>query len=289
MADIKSWTGERLETYVFNENTNEHLHRYAIAMQLVAGKNVLDIACGEGYGSSLIADAAKAVTGVDIDPTTITLATQKYQKQNLSFLTGSAAKILCDDNCFDVVISFETIEHHDKHDEMMQEIKRVLKPGGVLIISSPDKLFYSDKPGFKNPFHVKELYRHEFETLLGKYFRHTFYMGQKSFFGSVVLPCISLSAGDNATVYEGDYQSINASALEPVYLIALASDAPLPTLGASVLNGDNVLKMQFEQFRLEVTKDAVDTITRELRSSWSFRIGHFILSPVRLIKSLFHA
>ena len=70
----------------------------------------------------------------------------------------------------DFVVSFETIEHHDQHLQMMMEIRRVLRPDGVLIISSPDKHEYSDVPGFKNEFHVKELYLSEFVDLLSSHF-----------------------------------------------------------------------------------------------------------------------
>lgn len=71
MSKIKDWTGERLETFVFNETTIEHLHRYAIAMEFCSGKTVLDIACGEGYGSNLLSAKATHVTGMDADAITI--------------------------------------------------------------------------------------------------------------------------------------------------------------------------------------------------------------------------
>src|SRR5687767_13069224 len=121
----KQIKGERLETENFNENTSEHLHRYALASFLSENKVVLDIACGEGYGSNLIARKAKQVVGVDIDVATIGLAQKKYIVPNLEFKVGSAAEIPCNDKFFDMVFSFETLEHHDKHTEMMQEIKRV--------------------------------------------------------------------------------------------------------------------------------------------------------------------
>lgn len=70
MNKKKNWTGERLETFVLNDSTIEHLHRYAIAKELAQGKHVLDIACGEGYGSNLLASSARFVDGVDIDQST---------------------------------------------------------------------------------------------------------------------------------------------------------------------------------------------------------------------------
>ena len=140
----------------------EHLHRYRFAGRLVAKKIVLDIASGEGYGSAYLAQNAKRVFGVDIAVKAVESARQKYQRSNLKFIEGSCSDIPLKDASVDIVVSFETIEHHAEHEAMMREITRVLRPRGLLIISTPDKLEYSDKPGFRNPFHVKELYREEF-------------------------------------------------------------------------------------------------------------------------------
>ena len=115
----------------------EHLHRYAIARDLAYGKDVLDIACGEGYGSELLATVARKVTGVDISEEAIAHAARKYVRPNIAFAVGSCACIPLAEANVDLVVSFETIEHHDRHLEMMQEIGRVLRPTGVLIISSP--------------------------------------------------------------------------------------------------------------------------------------------------------
>ena len=156
MSKIKDWTGERLETFVFNETTIEHLHRYAIAMEFCSGKTVLDIACGEGYGSNLLSAKATHVTGMDADAITIEKATAKYKRDNLYFVQSKAEKIAAADTEFDIVVSLETLEHLSDHTAMMKEIKRVMKPGGLLIISTPDKKEYTDKRMYKNPFHIKE-------------------------------------------------------------------------------------------------------------------------------------
>src|SRR5258706_12690362 len=132
-------TGERLVPSVCNETTMEHLHRYAIAKSFAENKQVLDIACGEGYGSNLLADAAAKVWGVDINAETIRQATNKYKKNNLVFSEGSIENIPCENSSIDLVVCFETIEHIVNHDKLMAEIKRVLKPLGILIASTPDK------------------------------------------------------------------------------------------------------------------------------------------------------
>ena len=125
------------------------------------GKIVLDIASGEGYGSNLISYYAEKVYGVDISESAIENAKLKYTRSNIEFLKGSTSNIPMPNNSVDVILSFETIEHHDEHHQMMQEFKRVLKTDGVLILSSPDKLNYSDKTGHNNPYHIKELYKDE--------------------------------------------------------------------------------------------------------------------------------
>src|SRR5271156_2846925 len=118
------WTGERFVPSLQGSIYYEHLHRYALALELVAERNCLDIACGEGFGSSLLARKAKFVWGVDLDEACIDHARKKYVKNNLKFLAGSAIKIPLEDNSVDVVVSFETIEHFGEHDAFMQEIIR---------------------------------------------------------------------------------------------------------------------------------------------------------------------
>ncbi len=120
----KGHATERLEPNVFGEGMTEHLHRYAVAIELCKDKIVLDIASGEGYGSNLLAGVASKVVGVDISAKTIKAAKEKYasKRNNLEFMEGRAENIPSDKEMFDVVVSFETIEHHDKHQEMMNEI-----------------------------------------------------------------------------------------------------------------------------------------------------------------------
>jgi SAM-dependent methyltransferase len=101
------WTGERYVPEVEGELELEHLHRYAIARDLAYGKEVLDIACGEGYGSELLASVARNVTGIDISEETIAHASRKYVRSNLSFAVGSCASIPMPDASVDLVVSFD--------------------------------------------------------------------------------------------------------------------------------------------------------------------------------------
>ena len=173
MADNTNleFTGERFTPECVREIWYEHYHRYAFAKRFVVDRNVLDAACGEGYGSNILADIAKQVTGLDIDEDSITHAKSRYQKTNLNYIEGSCIQLPFADNSFDVVVSFETLEHLAGQQEMLAEFNRVLSDDGLLIISTPDKKHYSDATDFTNEFHVKELYKHEFEQLLDRHWQ----------------------------------------------------------------------------------------------------------------------
>lgn len=227
-------TGERFLPELDGDIVAEHLHRYVFARRYVAGKRVLDIASGEGYGSHLLAEAAAHVTGVDIAPEVVEHAKVRYAADNVDFRQGDCAAIPLPDASVDVVVSFETIEHHDKHRDMIAEIKRVLRPDGLLIISSPDKREYSDVPAYTNPYHVKELYRDEFEALLNGAFRHCHLLGQRVLYGSALL-------GDEAsplTTWVSHSLAERVGLADAVYWVALASDATLPATDNSFFRHD---------------------------------------------------
>jgi len=180
------FTGERFVPECEREIWYEHYHRYLMVSELVTGKKVLDAACGEGYGSALIASYADKVVGVDIDANSIKHAKQRYVASNLKFVCADVLAIPIPDSSFDVVVSFETLEHLAEHEQLLAEYKRLLTDDGVLIISTPDKAEYSDKTGFNNEYHVKELYRHEFKSLLDSHFSEQIWLGQKLMFNSVI-------------------------------------------------------------------------------------------------------
>ncbi len=168
------FTGERMIPELNKDDGIylEHMNRYLFASQFAEGKIVLDIACGTGYGSSLLAESgAKSVTGVDISEETINYCKNKYSsKGGLEFLVGSVEKIPLEDKKMDVVVSFETIEHVDKkiQQSFLTEIERVLKEDGLFIVSTPNPLVYPKG----NPFHVAELSKEKFLDTLGKHFEH---------------------------------------------------------------------------------------------------------------------
>jgi len=185
---ILEFTGERFTPECVREIAYEHWHRYAWALPWIKGQDVLDVASGEGYGSHLISQEAKSVVGVDIDVKTIEHAREKYNRDNLSFQVGDVLNLPVEDSRFDVVVCFETIEHLADHPRLMTELKRVLKPDGLLLMSSPDKSSYSDQTGYDNPFHVKELYREELDQLLATHFKAHRMWAQRLLFASTITP-----------------------------------------------------------------------------------------------------
>ena len=153
------FTGERFTPGTPGEIEHEHHHRYLFALQLCEGRDVLDVASGEGYGSAILATVARSVVGVELVPEIVEHARRSYARENLSYRVGSAVKLPLDAASVDVVVSFETLEHFAEHEEFMAEVKRVLRPVGALVMSSPVRGVYS--PGNPNAYHVRELTRAE--------------------------------------------------------------------------------------------------------------------------------
>lgn len=265
------FTGERILSSIGGRIALEHLHRYAIAQQMVEGKIVLDIASGEGYGSQLLSFAAAEVVGVDLSAEAVAYARARYVRPNLKFMAGSATAIPLDDLSVDAVVSFETIEHLADHELMISEIKRVMKPGGLLIISSPDKEFYSDATGHQNEFHVKELYRHEFEDLIRKNFRNHCFFYQGFFIGGIVFR----DSPAKLESFTGSFHNIGkTTGLAHQYNLAICSDSPLSNLPEnSALTNDSLYQSLETYF---------DKKIESIYSSKSYRIGNMIVRAIRL-------
>jgi len=155
----------------------EHVYRYAFASCFVKGKRVLDIACGEGYGAAALQGAGAAqVIGVDISEVACLHARDKYK---IDARPGTAEQIPLADSSTDVVVSFETIEHVDNPGRFLDECLRVLIPGGLLIISTPNRGVYAYAGGVPNPYHRSEMTEGEFALALGSRFRNLCFYTQR--------------------------------------------------------------------------------------------------------------
>jgi SAM-dependent methyltransferase len=226
MTDDLDFTGERFVPGTPGEIWYEHWHRYHFAAHLVAGRTVLDIACGEGYGSALLSRSAAHVTGADVAASTLERAWRKYAElSNLAFRSADCSALPFADASFDVVVSFETIEHIAAQETFVAEVRRVLRPGGVLVLSCPNRLEYSDKRRYSNPHHVRELYREELATLLAPHFTHTAWFGQRPGFFSLVWPEEGPAQGEIFEVSESSAASPSPGHTRPLYFIVIASDS----------------------------------------------------------------
>jgi SAM-dependent methyltransferase len=250
------FTGERFTPERVREIWYEHFHRYAFARELVGGLKVLDAACGEGYGSALLSTGASQVTGVDISDTAVEHATARYPSDKLEFIVSDCLSLPFSDGEFDCVVSFETLEHMEDHQALMTEFRRVLKPGGFLLISSPDKAVYSDQQQNRNEFHLRELYRDEFVSLLRSHFPVCRLWGQKLLFQSAIwsldqMPGVSFQQenGGEVTAYPEPNH-------DPVYLMALcaADDTCLPKIGRGLSLFDDAAESVYEHYNDEIRK-----------------------------------
>jgi len=152
----------------------QHLAAYALARRFAAGKRVLEVGFGEGYGANYLAETAEEVVGVDIASGNIPRATAKYPRPNLRFLQMEGTTLDFPDESFDVVGSFQVIEHIPEAQlpAYLTEIRRVLKPGGVFCVSTLN-LEHNMKPGKpyqKLCYHEKEFTGPELRALLARVF-----------------------------------------------------------------------------------------------------------------------
>jgi SAM-dependent methyltransferase len=239
---VLEWTGERFLPWIKEATISyEHLHRYAYAAALVKDKVVLDLACGEGYGSRMLSQRAASVVGIDIDESVVRHASNKYAGGNLQFVAGSITDIpIPEDYPFDVIVCFEAIEHIEDQEKLLSEVKRLLKPRGTFIVSTPNKTVYGNESSEQNPFHARELDFEEFHQLVGRHFENIRFLGQRVHPSSSIWPIAGSSAnGFHEFVIErGDstFEFIAAKKRVPVYFIAVASSAAgVPAQPGSIL------------------------------------------------------
>ena len=213
------FTGERMVPgHSGQELEEEHWNRYYFASQFVRGKRMLDAACGTGYGTELLSRIAQEAVGIDISEDAVAYAGQNYRADNLKYLAASVTKLPFSDNCFDVVVSYETLEHIDATSQkvFLHEIRRVLKPDGILVMSTPNKNIYDCRG--ENAFHRHELGYTEFADLLSEQFQHIQLLSQKW----EICDAIVREGGAAALVRNG------LRTHDAEYLIAVCSNAALP-------------------------------------------------------------
>ncbi|HSP69776.1 MAG TPA: class I SAM-dependent methyltransferase [Bryobacteraceae bacterium] len=244
---MSEFTGERVIPGEVNDDLwAEHVARYAFAARFASHKKALDLGCGTGYGTALLAHAASSTVGVDLAPEAIAYALSHYS--SAEFLQCSAVAVPFPPASFDLVTAFELIEHLPDWRALLAEARRVLRPDGLLIISTPNQRYYAEtraKAG-PNPFHVHEFEYGEFRSALGAFFPHVQVLFQDrveafAFYDGAQAPGTEADIGGHA----GDPHTAN-------FFIGLCSCAPLPPLAAFLYapRAANLLREREEHIRL---------------------------------------
>lgn len=171
-----------------DDNELRHIARYRFASQFIGIEaNILDCACGSGYGSYYLSEYAKQVTGADICQQSIDFANEKYASDKVKFQCADLTTLDYQQNSFDMVVSFETLEHIDNRAcrNFLCSIAQWVKPGGILVASSPMLRYKNNQPYVTNPYHINELPRAEllvmFKELLPGFVLHFYHQNEGSF------------------------------------------------------------------------------------------------------------
>ena len=174
-------SSERQEINKISPWWGEHLHRYEEVIKSLSGnETILDIACGTGFGTHLLSTRSNGkIFGGDLSLEAITLCKNSWNNDNLSYEIMDGTKLKFEDNTFDVVVSFETIEHTTSFNEMIKEFKRILRPKGKIYLSTPNIKINSPSGVVTNPFHTQEWNYEEFNYILNKHFDSFKLFGQQ--------------------------------------------------------------------------------------------------------------
>jgi SAM-dependent methyltransferase len=215
----------------------EHEARYGWAAPAVTGREVLDAACGVGYGMQILQEAgAKRVVGVDRAPEAIASARSRLGT-SAELVVGDLQQLPFPNGSFDVVVCFEAIEHVDHPEEALDEFKRVLRPDGVLVLSTPNALVYV----VDNPHHVHEFVPDELRETLATRFRRVDVYRQHPWVATLITDDRELLLDDPAVDLQAKVRKADRVVPgEELFTLAVAGDAELPELEALTMLGDPV-------------------------------------------------
>jgi SAM-dependent methyltransferase len=204
----------------------EHLVRYRLAGQLAHSRRVLDAACGEGYGTALLAgEGARSATGVDIDDRSVNHARSRHPGPK--FICADMRELPFGDGSFDLVVCFETIEHLAEPEAALVELTRVMSEDALLLVSTPNKHQYL----VENEFHEREFFHHEFVALLEARFQRVETLLQHNWLTSMVLaPRLARETSGDQTL---EIELRKVAGIEPggeLYTVALCGFGDLPRL-----------------------------------------------------------
>jgi ubiquinone/menaquinone biosynthesis C-methylase UbiE len=224
---VKEFTGERVIPGQVNDDLwAEHIARYAFASRFAKGRRVFDAGCGTGYGAAALAQAAASVTGADVAPEAIDYAHACRTSRNLHYVQASATALPFPAGAFDLITAFEVIEHLTDWRALLTESQRVLSPGGLLFVSTPNRLYYAESRRLDgpNPYHVHEFEFDEFGVELRQSFSQVAILLQNR---------IEAFAFQGASTGSAAAVQIDAAPYEPEnahFFLAVCSNAPLPEI-----------------------------------------------------------
>ena len=220
---MHEFTGERVIPGLVDADLfNEHLSRYRFAAQFATpGMSVLDAGCGTGYGSAEF--SACSIAAIDLSPDAVAHAAAHYARPHALFAAATCAALPFRDAAFNLVVSFEVIEHLPDYRALLSEARRVLKPGGIFIVSTPNRAYYAESraQAGPNPFHVREFDYAEFNEILADFFPNVEIWTQNHSDAIVFAP--ASTPKEHATLE-------SAGAAEPEtahFFLAACSDAPI--------------------------------------------------------------
>ena len=213
----------------------EHLARYQWAAQVARGARVLDAGCGSGYGTAILAAAEPAsLIAVDVADEAVEL-TRAARGEAADARVADVRELPVADAAVDLVVCFEVIEHVERRDEAVREFARVLAPGGVLLISSPNRNQYP--PG--NEHHVYEYTPEELEAEVGAQFANVRMHRQHAWLTSSIAPPDALAAAsDGGAQIALHAASAEVASREEIFTVAVASDGEAPELAPLAVLGD---------------------------------------------------
>jgi SAM-dependent methyltransferase len=146
-----------------------HRFAYEFACRYVAGKIVLDVGCGTGYGCRIIADTAKRVVGLDRDSDALAYCSDNYSAPNIEYRRADVS-VLSLAETVDVAIAFQVIEHLADPAGFLARLKKTVKPGGTILITTPNSRASSGSPS-DNPFHISEMSHGQFVQVMRENFQ----------------------------------------------------------------------------------------------------------------------
>lgn len=240
--------------------TPEHIARYAWAATTVVGERVLDAGCGIGRGTAILARGAREAVGVDLSPAAITEARREHG-ESADFREADMRKLPFGEDEFDVVVCFEAITHVAEPEHALEELSRVLRPHGLLIVSAPNRESYP--PG--NPLQLSELSSTELGDLLESRFANTIVCCQHPYYASLLCTTHELEHVDTAQPIDAEtIKATGGPRGSELYAVAMASDGELPQAPAGVVLGE---QPSYDELRRELAEWQERTVNAEVRVS----------------------